>query len=388
MIKNHVMNTYGRADIIFEKGMGTKLYDTEGKEYLDFVSGIAVNCLGHSNPVIVNAIKAQSEKLMHVSNYYWNEYNIKLSNILIENSDHDSVFFTNSGAEALEGAMKLCRKYGKTQSEDKDVILYLSGSFHGRTMGAISITGQPAYQKPFMPIIPNTVMVEFNSVEDLKEKFTSKVCGIILEPVQGEGGLSACSMEFLQTAKDLCEKNNALLVFDEVQCGIGRLGTLFAYEKFGVVPDVICIAKALGGGVPIGAFIANEKTSNVLVPGDHGTTYGGNPFVCAVACAVLDELINNGVIKGIDAKSDYMKGKLLELKEKYPSKITEIKGMGLLIGFKLEGSPKEFMAKALEKGLLVIYANNNVVRLLPPLNVTEEEIDAAIELLDKVFSEF
>jgi len=388
MIKNHVMNTYGRADIIFEKGIGTKLYDTEGKEYLDFVSGIAVNCLGHSHPVIVNAIKTQSEKLMHVSNYYWNEYNIKLSDILTKNSDHESVFFTNSGAEALEGAMKLCRKYGKTQSEDKDVILYLSSSFHGRTMGAISITGQPAYQKPFMPIIPNTVMVEFNSVEDLKAKFTEKVCGIILEPVQGEGGLSACSMEFLQTAKDLCEKNDALLVFDEVQCGIGRLGTLFAYEKFGIIPDVICIAKALGGGVPIGAFIANEKTSNVLVPGDHGTTYGGNPFVCSVACAVLDELINNGVIKGVDAKSEYMKSKLLGLKEKYPSKISEIKGMGLLIGFKLEGSPKEFMTKALEKGLLVIYANNNVVRLLPPLNVTEAEIDAAIELLDKVFAEF
>jgi acetylornithine/N-succinyldiaminopimelate aminotransferase len=386
MSKNSVMNTYGRFDVTFERGIGSRLYDVTGKEYIDFVSGVAVNCLGHCHPVIVNAITEQSKQLIHISNYYWNTKNTELAHKLIENSDHSKVFFCNSGTEAVEGALKAARKYGKLKGNDsKNIILYMNNSFHGRSMGALSVTGQPKYQKEFMPLIGGVKQVEFNDIEDLRRNFDENVCGVIIEPIQGEGGINPASVEFLEEARSLCDKYEALLIFDEIQCGMGRLGSLFAYKKFGVIPDVIAIAKALGGGFPIGAFIVNERASISLVPGDHGSTFGGNPLGCAVAIAILKELVEGGVIASVEEKSVYLKEKLLTLKEKY-GVINEVRGMGLLIGISVE-DPKALMSACFSKGLLAVTAGADVVRLLPPLNVSKEDMDAALSILEEVLKE-
>lgn len=386
MEKNNLMNTYGRFDVIFEKGIGTKIYDTNGVEYLDFVSGVAVNCLGHSHPIMVKALSEQSKKIIHVSNYYWNTEHIKLSEKLIEHCDHNKVFFCNSGTEAIEGALKLARKYGKSQNTNKDIILYMDNSFHGRTMGALSVTGQEKYQQDFLPLIPRVKKINFNDIEDLYENFTNEVCGIIIEPIQGEGGINAASTEYLKEARKLCDKFNALLIFDEIQCGMGRIGNLFAYKQFDVIPDVIPIAKALGGGFPIGAVIANEKAAKAFVPGDHGSTFGGNPLGCAVALAVITELTDGGVINSVLEKGNYLKEKLNGLKNKY-SLINEVKGMGLLLGISINTSPKEFTNLCFRKGLLVVTAGTDVIRLLPPLNVTVEEIDTAVKILEEAIKE-
>lgn len=385
MSRNSVMNTYGRFDVTFEKGLGSRIYDVAGNEYIDFVSGVAVNCLGHSHPAIINALTEQSKKLIHISNYYWNTEHTQLADKLTSNSDHSKVFFCNSGTEAVEGSLKLARKYGKLKSEDKNVILYMNNSFHGRSMGALSVTGQPKYQKDFMPLIGGVKSVEFNDREDLKANFDEKVCGIIIEPIQGEGGINSADIEFLQEARRLCDEYDAVLIFDEIQCGMGRLGSLFAYKKFGVIPDVIAIAKALGGGFPIGAFLANERTAVGLAPGDHGSTYGGNPLGAAVSLAVLKELLDGGVIDGIEQKSSYLKKGLSKLQEQY-GVIEKIKGMGLLIGIEV-ADPKAFVNACFSKGLLVVTAGTNVVRLLPPLNVSEADMDAALKVIEEVVKE-
>ena len=385
MSENCLMKTYGRFDVTFERGNGCKLYDTEGNEYIDFVSGVAVNCLGHSHPVIVKAIQEQSNKLMHVSNYYYNTTHTSLAEKLIENSQHESVFFCNSGTEAVEGALKLARKYGKLHG-NKSTILYMDNSFHGRSMGALSVTGQGKYQEAFLPLIGGVKKVPFNDTEALKSAFTSDVCAVIVEPIQGEGGINPMDNTFLTEIKELCDKNDALIIFDEVQCGIGRLGSLFAYEKFGVVPDVVALAKGLGGGFPIGAIMANKKTSTTLVSGDHGSTYGGNPLACAVSLAVITELVDGKVINTIPERSAYAFHKLNSLKEKFPI-IKDVRGMGFLIGFELAFDTKEFMKKCLEKKLLLISAGPNVIRLLPPLNVTKEELDEAFVILISVLEE-
>jgi len=387
MEENCVMNTYGRYDVTFEKGLGCKIYDTDGQEYVDFVSGVAVNCLGHSHPAIINAITNQSSKLIQSSNYYWNTAHKLLAKKLIDNCDHSKVFFCNSGTESVETALKIARKYGTLKdTEEKNIFIYMDNSFHGRTMGALSVTGQEKYQKDFRPLIEGTRKVKFNDIEDLKNNFNEKVCGIIIEPIQGEGGINIASVEFLKEARNLCDKYDALLIFDEVQCGIGRIGSLFAYKKFSVIPDVICIAKGLGGGFPIGATITNEKASAAFVPGDHGSTFGGNPLGSAVGVAVLTELLDGGVIEKIEEKSMYIKDRLLKMKEQY-GVIDEIKGMGLLIGIRLKTDTKKFCKSCFDKRLLVIAAGNNVVRLLPPLNVTKSEIDEALDIFQVVISE-
>jgi acetylornithine/N-succinyldiaminopimelate aminotransferase len=383
--KNNIMNTYGRFDVTFEKGIGAKLYDIEGKEYIDLVSGVAVNCLGHSHPSIVEAVTEQSKKLIHISNYYWNTNHDLLAEKLIENCDHSKVFFCNSGTEAVEGALKTARKYGKLKgNENKNIILYMDNSFHGRTIGALSVTGQPKYQKEFMPLMPGVKEVKFNDIEDLRKNFDENVCGVIIEPIQGEGGINPANSDFLEEARKLCDKYDALLIFDEIQCGMGRLGSLFAYKRFGVVPDVIAIAKALGGGFPIGAFITSERAT-ALVPGDHGSTFGGNPLGSAVALAVLKELVDKGVVASVDEKSIYLKEKLNGLKDKYKV-IKEVKGMGLLIGISVQ-NPKDLMNACFNKGLLVVTAGADVVRLLPPLNITFEEIDEAVGVIEEVMKE-
>jgi acetylornithine/N-succinyldiaminopimelate aminotransferase len=382
MSKNCVMNTYGRYDVVFEKGVGTKIYDENGKEYLDFVSGVAVNCLGHCHPSIVNALHEQSKKLIHISNYYWNKEHTILAEKLINHSDHSKVFFCNSGTEAVEGSLKLARKYGKLKNDSKNVILYMNNSFHGRSMGALSVTGQPKYQKDFTPLISGVKSIEFNDIEDLINNFDENVCGVIIEPIQGEGGINVAELDFLQTARNLCDMYDAVLIFDEIQCGIGRLGSLYAYKEFGVIPDVVAMAKALGGGFPIGAFMCNERTSKGLAQGDHGSTYGGNPLGCAVSNAVLEELIDGGVIDTVAQKNLYIMDNLLKLQGQY-GVIKEIRGLGLLLGIVVEDA-KAFANACFDKNLLVVTAGPDVVRLLPPLNVSISEIDEALKIIEEV----
>ncbi|NLZ49005.1 MAG: aspartate aminotransferase family protein [Clostridiales bacterium] len=386
MEANHVMATYKRYDITLVEGKGSKVYDINGKEYIDFIQGVAVNCLGHSNDKINDTITKQSRKLTHISNYFWNEYNTQLADLLCNNSCLDKVFFCNSGAEAVEGSLKVARKYGKIKGgENKNIVLYMNKSFHGRTLGSLSVTGQIKYQKDYLPLLPAVKEVAFNDIQSLKDNFNENVCAVIIEPIQGEGGVNVANKEFLQAARDLCDKYDALLIFDEIQCGIGRLGTLFAYESFGVEPDVVAIAKALGGGFPIGAFLTNERAS-VLSYGDHGSTYGGNPLACAVATTVIKELTEGGVIASVKEQSQYLVNRLKELKDKY-NYITEIRGMGLLLGIKIKENPSVFINKCIDKGLLLITAGSDVIRLLPPLNVSKQDIDSAIEIMEAVIKE-
>jgi len=382
MSKGNLMNTYGKYEPVFVKGKGSKVWDENGKEYIDFVSGVAVNCLGHSHPAIKKTLLEQSDKLIHISNYFWNEPQIELSGLVCKLSGMESIFFVNSGTEAIEAALKLSRKYG-SKLQGKNKIIYMKNSFHGRTMGALSVTGQEKYQKSFQPLIPNTVPVSFNNIEELEAAFGEDVCGLIFEPVQGEGGIINASKEFMTKARELCDKYDSIMILDEVQCGIGRTGSFFAYQGFGVNPDVVCMAKALGGGFPIGAIAARGKAKDVLVPGDHGSTFGGNPLACAVALAVLKELINEKIIENIPVKSDYINKILRKLKEKY-NVIEDIRGTGLLIGIEINKDTKEFSKKCFEKGLLVASAGKNTIRLLPPLNVTVEDIDAALNILEEV----
>ena len=394
-----LLNVYSRYNKIFEKGKGTYIYDNEGNEYLDFVSGISVNCLGHASLVITKALTEQSQKLVHISNLYYSQPQLDLANKLTENSEMESVFFTNSGTEAIELALKIARKYGNNLSydengnkiADKTEIIYMKNSFHGRSTGALAVTGQPKYQKPFEPLMKNVTECNFNDVKDLKAKVSEKTATIILEPIQGESGLESATPEFMEAIKELSKKYDALVIFDEIQCGMGRTGKLFAYENFDLVPDIVTIAKSLGGGVPIGACLTKGKANDVLVPGDHGSTYGGNPLVCAVANAVLHELIDNKLIeKNVVEKGQYSVEKLEKLKEKFDF-IEEIRGKGLLLGIKFNEKKvlaKDVVLKALENGLLLVGAGNNVMRFFPPFNVTNEEIDKAVSILEKVLETF
>lgn len=387
MSKDSLMNTYSRFDIVFEKGLGSKVYDINGKEYIDFVSGVAVNCLGHSHPAIIKAINDQSNNLMHVSNLYWNTKQLEVAKKLCDYSDHDKVFFCNSGTEAVEAALKLARKYGKQNGRDqKNEIVYMENSFHGRTLGALAVTGQEKYQKDFMPLMEGVKSAKFNDIEDIKNKINENTCAVIVEPIQGEGGIVVAQIDFLKEVKELCKKYDALLIFDEIQCGMGRTGSLFAYEKFDVIPDVICMAKGLGGGFPIGAVVATQKVASAFVPGDHGSTFGGNPLGCSVALAVLEELMDKGVVNEVNEKSKYIINKVLELKNKY-NVISKIHGMGLMLGIKLETDKSKVINKCIEKGLLLVGAGEDVVRIVPALNITKEEIDNGLDILDKVLYE-
>ena len=383
-----LLNVYSRFDVSFVKGKGVYLYDTKGEEYLDFVSGIAVNCLGHASPVIAETLKKQGETLIHISNLYYSEAQMKLAEKLIGLSQHESVFFCNSGTEANELAIKIARKFGNGISKEKTEIIYMKDSFHGRSTGSLAITGQKKYQEPFEPLLPNVIECNFNDTEDLKNKISKNTCAVILEPVQGESGIQQVSTEFLKTIKEKCDEYNVLLIFDEIQCGMGRMGTLFSYEQFGIVPDIVTIAKALGGGVPIGACLTKGKANEVMKPGDHGSTYGGNPLVCAVAYSVLTELVDNGVVSSVSEKGKYAIGKLNELKEKYEL-IEEVRGTGLLIGIKLKEkvTARDFVSKALENKFLLVPAGNNVLRYFPPLNVTFEEIDKSIEKMEIILKQ-
>ena len=383
-----LLNVYNRFPINFVKGEGLILIDDKGDRYLDFVSGIAVNALGHAHPKMVETIQKQAETLLHVSNLYYNEAQNKASEKLLSVTGYERVFFCNSGAEANELALKIARKYGKGISPSKNVILYMKNSFHGRTTGTLAVTGQEKYQADYRPLIPNTVEVEYNNVEELKAKFNDDICAIILEPVQGEGGLASASKEFITAIQALSQKHKALVIYDEIQCGLSRTGSVLYSDQLPLKADVVTLAKALGGGVPIGACITKGIANDVLVPGDHGSTYGGNPFVCSVAYTVLSEITKPEFLDNVNKMSDYAHQEITKLQEKHPE-IEEIRGQGLLMGFKLDDKivAGDFVKKALENKLLLVAAGGNVVRYFPALIVTEKEIDATIPILDKVLTE-
>jgi acetylornithine/N-succinyldiaminopimelate aminotransferase len=378
--KSAVMPTYGRFDVVFDKGQGAMIWDTKGEAYLDFVSGVAVNALGHGNPEIAAVVSEQAAKLMHISNLYWNEPQLKLAKNLIDLSEGalQDVFFCNSGTEALEGAIKLARKYGKKRGAVK--VAHLSHSFHGRTMGALSVTGQPKYQAPFMPLIPEVYEFPANDIEALKN-LDSSYCGFLVEPIQGEGGVNPISNAYLEALRAKCDALDIVLIFDEVQTGIGRLGTFYAHQSTSIKPDVVCLAKGLGCGFPIGAFLASNKVS-VLAAGEHGSTFGGNPLATAVALKGVEIISSPEFLAQVKEKSQKLIQKLQALADGHT--IKSIKGMGLLIGIELGVDVKSFNTLAFDHKLLLIPAGENVIRVLPPLNVTDEEIDLFFSKLEVI----
>lgn len=385
---NYLMNTYRRYPVIFDHGKGANIWDKNGKSYLDFTSGIAVNVLGHSHPKVIETIKKQSEKLIHCSNLYWTEAQIELAKILSEKSLGGKVFFVNSGTEANETAIKIARKYGKRKNPKKYKILSAIDSFHGRTLGSLTATGQPKYQEIFKPLVDGFEYFEFNKIEDIEQKMSEEVCGVFLEPIQGESGIIPVEKHFLETVRDLCNKYDALLIFDEVQCGMGRTGELFTYKIYNVEPDMITLAKGLGGGIPIGAVVTNEK-ADVFEPGDHGSTFGGNPFACSVAITIVNEISRKSFLERVKDVGSYLKHELENLVERFPEILKEVRGIGLMIGveFKENFSAREFSMRCLKNGLLLVPAGNNTLRFLPPLIVSKKEIKAALTIFKKCLDE-
>lgn len=375
----YLMNTYSPIPISFTYGSGSYLFDSNNKKYIDFTSGIGVNSLGYNNTAWKNAIVSQLNSFQHLSNIFTNTTTINLAKKLTNLSNMSKVFFANSGAEANECAIKLARKYSFNKyGNHRGTILSLKQSFHGRTLATLTATGQDKFHNYFFPFPSGFNYVSANSIDDLKGKLTSDVCGIIMEAIQGEGGVHPLNKEFVIKACELAKEKDVLIIFDEVQCGIARTGNLFGFNEFGVNPDIVTCAKGLGGGLPIGAVLCNDKLSNTFVPGDHGSTFGGNPVVCAGAIEVLNELCNTSSYNSI-----YNKGQLIKntLTASNLSIIKEVRGLGLMIGIEIDGDSSVFQKKALENGLLVLTAGKNVIRLLPPLNISEEEIDEGLKIL-------
>ena len=385
--EENILHTYNRFPVMFDHGEGCCLYDTEGKKYLDFAAGIAVNALGYHYPGYDDALKAQIDKLTHISNLYYNEPMSEAGEKLVKASGLAKAFFTNSGTEAIEGALKAARKYAYTKygkEAQKYEIIAMNHSFHGRSMGALSVTGTEHYREPFEPLVGGVKFADFNDLESVKEQITDKTCAIITEVVQGEGGIYPAQKEFLEGLRTLCDENDIILIFDEIQCGMGRTGYYFAWQSYGVKPDVMTCAKALGCGVPVGAFVLGEKAAAAsLVPGDHGTTYGGNPFVCAAVSKVFDIFEQDGILAHVQELTPYLEEKLDTLVEKYPI-VAARRGKGFMQGLVIEGATVgSVVTKALENGLLVISAGSDVLRLVPPLVITKEHIDEMIEKLEK-----
>ena len=383
----YVLNTYNRYPFVFDHGEDVWLYSEDGKKYLDMFAGIAVSSLGHNHPGLIGAIQEQSKKLLHTSNLYYTKPYTELAKKLVNKSVFDKVFFCNSGAEANETAIKITRKHGKNlEFKDKYEIITLHNSFHGRTMATLSATGQKKYHKGFEPLLEGFVFVEMNNNEELKRAFNARTAAIIIEPIQGEGGIRPAFVDFIEAARKLCDEYNALLIFDEVQSGIGRTGKLFGYENFlPTEPDIITIAKGLGGGLPIGAILIKEKYADLLKPGEHASTFGGNPVCCAAANAVLDAIDKENILKNVKNLGEYFRSKLNKLKEKHKC-ITDVRGMGLLNGIELKIKAKDLIEKLFEKEIITVPAGTNVVRFLPPLVIKKEHIDIVITALDEILN--
>ncbi len=385
--ESELLHTYNRYQIVLDKGDGVYLYDYNGKKYLDFVSGIAVFALGYHNESYNNALKEQIDKLIHTSNYYYNVPAIEAAKKLKAVSGMDRVFFTNSGAEAIEGAIKAARKYAylKDGTTDHEIIA-MEHSFHGRTMGALSVTGNPHYREAFEPGIGNIRFATMNDIDSVKALINEKTCAIIMETVQGEGGIHPADEAFLRELRKNCDEKDILLILDEIQCGMGRTGYMFAWQKYGVKPDIMTTAKALGCGVPVGAFLLNEKVgAHSLAAGDHGTTYGGNPLVCAAVNKVLDLFETNHIIENVREVAPYLEKRLDELKEKYDF-IIDRRGAGLMQGLEFDRPVAPYINSALDKGLMLINAGQSIIRLVPPLIITKQNVDDMIAVLDTCLS--
>lgn len=387
--EEHLFHTYNRYQISLDRGEGVHLYDADGKEYVDFGAGIAVFALGYNNKEYNDALKAQIDKLIHTSNYFYNEPAAKAAKAITEVSGMDRVFFTNSGTEAIEGAIKLAKKYAylKDGSTDHEIIA-MQHSFHGRSMGALAVTGNRHYQEAFGPMIPGIKFAQYNNLASVEELVNDKTCAIIFETVQGEGGIYPAKPEFIKGVRKLCDEKGILLILDEIQCGMGRTGTMFAYEQYGVKPDILTVAKALGCGVPVGAFLAREEVAKALVPGDHGTTYGGNPLACAAAVKVLELFKKQNVLDNVKKVSAYLEKKLDEIVAEYDY-VVERRGLGLMQGLEINTNVKDLkkvIAACLDNGLILFTAGTNVIRFVPPLVISEADVDEMITKLKKALA--
>jgi len=386
--QKYLVNTYSRPPFILKKGKGIYLYDLNGNKYLDFISGIAVNALGYGNSGIQKVLEKQSKKLWHCSNLFLTEPPLRLAKLLVNNSFADRVFFCNSGAEAVEGAIKFARKWAKYEKSNKSSqIIAFKGSFHGRTMGALSATGQPKLCKGFEPLLPGFRFADFNRLESVKSIMNENVCAILVEPVQGEGGIHIASKEFIRGLRKLCDEFKCLLIFDEVQCGMGRTGKFFAYQHYSVEPDMVTLAKALGGGLPLGAILLKDSIGTHIKPGDHGSTFGGGPLICSVSEYVVKRMISKKMLNSVLQKGNYMKLKLQCLKKDYPE-ITDVRALGLMIGIDLTIDVKKLVEHCYNNSLLIAKAGDHTVRFLPPLIIQKSQIDEGIKKFENALNQY
>jgi len=382
LYEQYVLKTYTRTPLVITKGKGIKVWDENGVEYLDFFPGWAVSGIGHCHPRVVKALQKQAGELIHVSNNFYSQNQAKLAEVIIKNSYPGKVFFANSGAEAVEGGIKLARKYG---NPDRNEIISFKGSFHGRTLAAITATAQPKYSEPFKPLPGGFKYAEFSDIESVKSLISDKTCGIIIELIQGEGGINVATQEFVEYLRKITLEKDIVLIFDEVQTGMGRTGELFCYKNYGVTPDVMLLSKALGGGVPISAIVVAEKFKDILVPGTHAATFGGSPIVCAASLATFEAIEKENLLKNAIEMGEYLRGKLEELKTKYPV-IKEVRGKALMLGVELNTEGVEIINACFEKKLLINCTQGKVLRIMPPLTVTKKDIDKAVSIIDEVLA--
>ena len=381
----YILQTYGRPEFVLERGNGVYLFDTDGNRYLDFVSGLAVNALGYGDYDVLKAIEEQAGKLMHVSNLYHTIPSVKLAKMLVESSFADRVFFCNSGTESWEATLKFCRKWGNTtHDKPKNRLIAFNDSFHGRTYGSISTTGQPKYHQGFEPLLPGIDFADFNDLTSVEKLVTDETCAILVEPLQAEGGIHAAEPEFLQGLRALCDEREMLLVFDEIQVGCGRLGSLWAHQQYGVEPDIMTLAKALGGGLPIGVALLRQKVADAIAAGDHAATFGANPVACAAAVTVFGKLLEDGFIDSVREKGEYLIGRLEKLQERWPEHITGVRGKGLIAGAVTIRPAADYLAAFRERDILVATAGADVVRFLPPLIVEKDRIDEVVDVFDEI----
>lgn len=384
--EKYYLPVFGRYPMVMELGQGCRVWDNEGNEYVDAFAGIAVNSLGYNHPVLVKAISEQATKLMHCSNLYYTEIQAKALRVVAEATGMDRIFFANCGAEGNEGAMKLARKYGVSKAPTKYKIISADESFHGRTFDTLAATGHDYYHVGYGPLSPGHVLVPYGDIKALEAQMDDDVCAVLLEPIQGEGGVHVPSDEYLQQVRALCDKHDALLIFDEVQTGVARTGKWFAYMHSGVKPDILTFAKGIGGGFPVAGFAVPERLAHVFKPGDHGGTFGGNPLACAAVYATLTTIKSEGLVDKVAEKGEYFKNELRKLQEKYPDKVTDVRGCGLMLGMDVAGEGKPIVESCLANNVIVNCTAGNVIRIVPPLIISREEIDIVVAALDKALA--